>query len=302
MENPAGTYEDNAEYYLDVTAAGYADLQDYTLHVSVEEESTTAIQSVWINDREATLNGYTYTANLPQQAENGQATDLDAVTIRIYTEKSAAIQSISGFYKSPDTYNDIPGTTMWVSDTDNSDNWGTPDEVSISKGLQVVVKAENGDTQTYTLNATIETNTDRAAIETIYITDPDGTTQAQGDIVGNTITFTVPYMTLRVDDWKVYAYTNASADAVYGANNSSVVRNGITTMADLNSAFSGNMSATGAQAAKAITAENMNDADYFTDYDVVVKLGEVYPTRPCLSSRCPFRPPTPTATTRSPLA
>ena len=274
LENPAGTYEDDAEYHLDVTAAGYKDLQKYTLHVSVEEESTTAIQSVWINDREATQDGYTYTANLPQQAEDGKATDLDAVTIRIYTEKSAAIQSISGFYKSPDTYNDIPGTTMWVSDTDNSDNWGTPDKVSISKGLQVVVKAENGDTQTYTLNATIETNTDRAAIETIYITDPDGTTQAQGDIVGNTITFTVPYMTLRVDDWKVYAYTNASADAVYN-NGNKVVRNGVTTMGDLNGAFSGNMFAIGAQAAEAIWAENMNDADYNQKYDIVVKLGDV---------------------------
>ncbi len=274
LENPDGTYEDDAEYHLDVTAAGYKDLQKYTLHVSVEEESTTAIQSVWINDREATQDGYTYTANLPQQAEDGKATDLDAVTIRIYTEKSAAIQSISGFYKSPDTYNDIPGTTMWVSDTDNSDNWGTPDKVSISKGLQVVVKAENGDTQTYTLNATIETNTDRAAIETIYITDPDGTTQAQGDIVGNTITFTVPYMTLRVDDWKVYAYTNASADAVY-SNGTQVVRNGVTTMSDLNAAFSGDMAKTGANAAKAIKAENMNDAHYFQEYDIVVKLGDV---------------------------
>ena len=264
LENPAGTYNDK-DYTLLVTAAGYTDLQTYKLHVKVEDETSTALESVWINDRQATADGLTYTANLPQQDENGKATNLTQARIYIYTSASANI-TIPGFTRANDNLQDVDGQVRWFYGTKGH----MADPVDITKGLQVVVKAENGDTQTYTLKATIEKNTDQAYIDPIYISN--GTTQSKGVISGNTITFTVPYMTLGVGDWKVYATTNASADAVYN-NGGSVVRNGVTTMNDLSSDFTvDDMPADGQTVKGAIWAENMNDADYFTKYDIVVKL------------------------------
>ena len=84
------------------------------------------------------------------------------------------------------------------------------------------------------LSATVETNSTEAKMNKIYIKG-DGQ-EIEGTISGNTITFTVPYMTLNVKGWTIYATTNSAATAMYGKGgtedrNSTGVRNGVTTLA-----------------------------------------------------------------------
>ena len=73
-----------------------------------------------------------------------------------------------------DTVNDgnaINGMKHWVSSTNAYWNNGVPEGIDISKGKQVVVEAENGDTHTYVLSATVETNSTEAKMNKIYIKD-----------------------------------------------------------------------------------------------------------------------------------
>ena len=247
-----------------VDCKGYNKLQTYTLTVKLGDANDTGIVAAYFNDNEATINGNEITANLPMRDENGDNTNLDAVKVVLYTNTAAAVQTVTGFTKEPSS--DIPGTDKWSVN-------GTGATTSIRNGKQVVVTAEDNSTQTYNLTATIEQNTTSASLTGIYITD--GSYQAKGNISGNTITFEVPYMTLSVKDWKVYATANSAANVIgarTNAGNAFVVQNGITTMNNLG--FTTNITVpTGTQSvSKAISAVNMNDNDYFQDYDVVVKL------------------------------
>ena len=247
-----------------VDCKGYNKLQTYNLTVKLGDANDTGIVAAYFNDNEATINGNEITANLPMRDENGDNTDLDAVKVVLYTNTAAAVQTVTGFTK--EASSDIPGTDKWSVN-------GNGGDIGIRDGKQVVVTAEDGSTQTYNLTATIEQNTTSAALTGIYITD--GSYQAKGNISGNTITFEVPYMTLSVKDWKVYATANSAANVIGDrthARNAFVVQNGITTMNNLG--FINNITVpTGTQSvSKAISAVNMNDNDYFQDYDVVVKL------------------------------
>ena len=101
--------------------------------------------------------------------------------------------------------------------------------------------------------------------------------QVEGSITGNTITFTVPYMTLNVGDWTVFATTNGAANAMYktaGTVNNVGVRNGGTTLGDLSTTFNGNIPSVSKNISveNAISAVNLNDAAYRQDYKVVVQL------------------------------
>ena len=243
--------------YIWVTCKGYEKLQEYKLTIKLGDANDTGIVAAYFNDNEATINGNEITANLPMRDEQNKNTDLGDVDIDLFV---AADATVTGFTEDP-TNQDVPGAVRWYKNGAN-----------IRDGLQVVVTAEDGSTQTYNLTATIEQNTTSAALTGIYITD--GSYQAKGNISGNTITFEVPYMTLSVKEWKVYATANSAANVIGArtAGNAFVVQNGITTMNNLG--FTTNITVpTGTQSvSKAISAVNMNDNDYFQDYDVVVKL------------------------------
>ena len=262
-----GTGLDQAPYVKDIEidCKGYEKLQTYELTIKLGEANDTGIVAAYFNDNEATIDGNEITANLPMRDEQNAPTDLDHVEVVLYTNASADVKTVTGFKDGNPS--DIPGTDKWVVNSAD----GT---TSIRDGKQVVVTAEDGSTQTYNLTATIEQNTTSAALTGIYITDADGSYQAKGNISGNTITFEVPYMTLSVKDWKVYATANSAANVIGArtAGNAFVVQNGITTMNNLG--FTNNITVpTGTQSvSKAISAVNMNDNDYFQDYDVVVKL------------------------------
>ena len=241
-----------------VDCKGYNKLQTYNLTVKLGDANDTGIVAAYFNDNEATIDGNEITANLPMRDEQNKNTDLGDVDIDLFV---AADATVTGFTEDP-TNQDVPGAVRWYKNGAN-----------IRDGLQVVVTAEDGSTQTYNLTATIEQNTTSASLQNIYITN--GSYQAKGSITGNTVTFEVPYMTLSVKDWKVYAYANSSANVIGAREGTAfVVRPGVTTMGELSTTFNGNINGTigSLTVSKAISAVNMNDNDYFQDYDVVVKL------------------------------
>ena len=259
------------EGYIWVDCKGYEKLQKYDLTIKLGEDNNTGITAAYFNDNEATIDGNEITANLPMRDESNNNTDLDKVKVVLYTDTAAAVKSVTGFNK--ENSSDIDGTDKWVVNSGD----GT---TSIRNGKQVVVTAEDGTTQTYNLSATIEQNTTDAKLTGIYITD--GSYQAKGNIVGNTIFFEVPYLTINVNNWKIYATANSAANVVADRANygtAKVVRSGITTMSELG--FAGTLDTTVRTTAvndgtnvqmAAISAVNMNDNDYFQDYNIVVNL------------------------------
>ena len=263
--NTTPKYSD--EFELLVDAAGYDDLQTYKLTVRLAEEETTAIKRAFFNGVEATIDGDKITAVLPTKNGNA-ATDLTSVKVELLTEETSEIVSVSDFLDAHDNMQTISGMKLWVSDTDKRTN--NVDPIDVSKGKQIVVTAENGDTQTYVLSATVETTAAAAEMTKIYIKG-DGQ-QVEGSITGNTITFTVPYLTLNAGSWKVYATPNAYANAMYGTT---PVQNGVTSLTDLDADFNTVIPENGGISVEnAISAVNMNDDDYRTDYKVVVKLDD----------------------------
>ena len=278
------------EFTITMDAAGYDNLQTYKLTVRLAESENTAIKRAFFNGIEATIDGDQITAVMPTN------TDLTEVDIELYTDRSENITGISDFWYWGDSDDEpadkrIPGLKYWFNNTDQYGPNHTP--LDISKGKQVVVEAENGDTQTYVLSATVETNSTEAKMNKIYI--KDNGQEIEGTISGNTITFTVPYMTLNVNDWTIYATTNSAATAMYdGATapankndtnrNDIAVRNGVTTLGDLYNesdttvnSFNDNIpgdpnGSMSISVANAISAVNMNDQAYRQNYTVVVKL------------------------------
>ena len=259
------------EGYIWVDCKGYEKLQKYDLTIKLGEDNNTGITAAYFNDNEATIDGNEITANLPMRDESNNNTDLDKVKVVLYTDTAAAVKNVTGFKK--EAASDIAGTDKWSVN-------GTGATTSIRNGKQVVVTAEDGTTQTYNLSATIEQNTTDAKLTGIYITD--GSYQAKGDIVGNTIFFEVPYLTINVNNWKIYATANSAANVVADRANygtAKVVRSGITTMSELG--FASTLDTTVRTTAvnngtnvqmAAISAVNMNDNDYFQDYNIVVNL------------------------------
>ena len=278
-------------FTITMDAAGYDDLQTYDLVVRLAESENTAIKRAFFNGIEATIDGDQITAVMPTN------TDLKNVKIDLYTDASENVTVVNDFwwYRNIDTSapdKKIDGLKYWFSDTSEPHD-GIQDSLDISKGKQVVVEAENGDTQTYVLSATVETNSTEAKMNKIYI--KGNGQEIEGTISGNTITFTVPYMTLNVNDWTIYATTNSAATAMYdGATapankndtnrNDIAVRNGVTTLGDLYNesdttvnSFNDNIpgdpnGSMSISVANAISAVNMNDQAYRQNYTVVVKL------------------------------
>ena len=95
-----------------------------------------------------------------------------------------------------------------------------------------LAKAENGTMKQYTLTAKKVTNDTDATITAFWVSDGVNTYKAAmtGD---DDITVTLPYMTTKIDGWKVYV-TPAEADAyaTAGTGTNQIV-NGTTTLANL---------------------------------------------------------------------
>ena len=271
------TYDWNSKIWLD--CKGYSKLQEYNLVIKLGQDDSTVIKRAFFNDVEADIDGSEITANLPMQDVDDRPTDLSKVEVVLYTKTADKITSITGFKK--ENTSDIDGMDKWVVDPANASGERV---TNIRNGKLIVVTAEDTDVvQTYNLTATIEQNTTTANLTGIYIAG-DGY-KAEGNIVGNTIYFDVPYMTLKVDDWKIYATANSSANVIYKrtATSGTVVRNGVTDMGDLGfddvldtKRIESTDNLPDADSAnlihKVISAVNMNDNGYYNDYNIVVNL------------------------------
>ena len=107
----------------------------------------------------------------------------------------------------------------------------TLNRVDLTKPQTVTVKAENGTMKQYTLTAKKVTNDTDATITAFWVSDGVNTYKAAmtGD---DDITVTLPYMTTKIDGWKVYVTPASYAYATAGTGTNQIV-NGTTTLANL---------------------------------------------------------------------
>ena len=244
-----------------LSCANISNVQTYTLNVVVKESANTAITYAQFDNEIATVDGESISAVLPVKKADGKATSLDKVQVILYTDASENIKSISGFVKANTNYQTVSGKTIWYAGA-NGVQKGTLD---LSKSRIITVTAEDGTTQTYTLSASLAEDKEEAYLQSVSLKSPDGYV-ADGSIKNNTITFTVPYMTLNVSDWKVYATPNTSANVVSG--NSAVI-NGTTTASTLGLST---LVTTDNTNKGSIRAVNKNDNSVFQDYTIYVNL------------------------------
>ncbi len=292
--------EDEYEATLTLDCAGYDSIQSYKLTVKLEAQTNTAIERVQINEQLLTeVEGNNIYVSVPKGTLDN---DVDVV---LFTDPS--VKSVSGFIRAQDglgkTYGvstdrngnlvTYDGYTVWVKadegyvDADVSYNNGkvgngnktavkfSPDEVE--NGLIVTVTSEANTTEQYTIYADVEEDTKTAKLISLILQDPKTGKNYEGHIDGNFVTFTdIPYMTINVRNWKVFAKTNDAATAKYS---SGTIINGTTTGAALG--FNGTLKTkaeideiddAAAKNEVLITVENMNEAAVKNEYHVVIDL------------------------------
>ncbi len=246
-----------------LTCAGVANVQRYTLNVKVKTSSNTAITYAQFDDEISDVAEDNISAVLPVVKADGKQTRLTAVKVTLRTSTYEEIKSIS-YTKA----NNV-GANFKKDGTNGSDDVWTA-SLDLSTDKLITVAAEDGTTQIYTLSASLAEDKETAYLDAIYLSG-DGY-KSEGNINGNTITFKVPYMTLNVAEWKVYATPNSSARVTAsnnGGTTSTAVVNGTSTAAVMGL---GNLAVTTTKVKKAISAVNKNDSSVFQTYDVVVEL------------------------------
>ena len=295
----------NATLTLD--AAGYDDLQEYTLVVTLEKSTNTAIERVQMDEQLLTeVEGTDISVSVPYD------TDLDEVAVVLFTKPD--VKSISGFEPAHKfgtnpyqyygqiyngemlTYN---GYIVWVpinydDDGDNVSgaysfneatgliaNLRDKDACDLTKGLIVTVTSEADTTQQYTLRAKPEENRTVAQLKGLILQSPDGTNY-EGNIVDHKVVFDdIPYMTINVAGWKVFAKTNDAATAKYDKNKDdkydTTIINGTTTAGNIGftaDLFTQKETAADVNKKNATTiqVENMNDPTQVTEYHVEIVL------------------------------
>ena len=223
--------------------------QTYDLVVQLEKSNNTAISTVRIDNTWATIDGNKITAELPYYKDSSKKTqtNLAAVEVNLTTDKTATKVVVDG-----------------KAANKTADGEWNIKNVNLSAPKIVTVTAEDNTTQQYEISATIATNVADASVTAMWMSD--GNTKVEGVVSGNTITLTVPYMTLNVADWKVYVTPSSGAKVLN--NKSQDVINGIATGTTLGL---GKIDvANGAKTT--LKAVNKNDEKVFKEYNVVVKL------------------------------
>ena len=225
--------------------------QEYTLKVTMEKSSSTAIQSIMVNNTvvdEDALSADPISVELPTTWYNNNAlqqTKLDSLKVVITTEASVNKVTLAG--KDGVKGNPANGSVTWTWD------FATPATqvggVDLSKEQTISVFAQDGTTMAQTgIVASYADSVSSAVLTAFSLKDKSGNTYG-GDIVGNTITVEVPYMTTDLTGWTMFATPSAQAKAVAapsfytepGANGSTYyvlmnpvdVINGTTSVADL---------------------------------------------------------------------
>ena len=274
---------------LTLDAAGYDNLQEYALEVKLEPSTNTAIERVQMDEQLLTeVEGTDISVSVPANPAN---TNLAAMDVILFTKPD--VVSISGFERAwsnkddavygPNTLTD-DGYVVWVADNGASGQY-TYDKTSgkitdpvhktfnMTKGLIVTVTSEADTTQQYTLRAKPEENRTVAQLKGLILQSPDGTNY-EGNIVDHKVVFDdIPYMTVNVAGWKVFAKTNDAATAKYNKddNYDTTIINGTTTAGAIGFDDTLNTKKEGKNETY-IQVENMNDPTQVTEYHVEIVL------------------------------
>ena len=282
--------EEDYRAKLTLDAAGYDDLQEYTLEVKLESSTNTAIERVQMDEQLLTeVEGTDISVSVP-----AKTTTLSAMDVILFTKPD--VKSISGFERAwsnkdgavygPNTLTD-DGYVVWVADNGNPSSQYTYDKTTgkitdpdhktfnMTKGLIVTVTSEADTTQQYTLRAKLEENRTVAQLKGLILQSPDGTNY-EGNIVDHKVVFDkIPYMTINVAGWKVFAKTNDAATAKYDKDKDdkydTTIINGTTTGEDIGFATTLNTKKDGKNETY-IQVENMNDPTQVTEYHVEIVL------------------------------
>ena len=231
--------------------------QEYTLNVTMEKSSSTAIQSIMVNNTvvdEDALSADPISVELPTTWYSGntlQQTKLDSLKVVITTEASVNKVTLAGKDGVKGTPANGSVTWTWDFTTPATQEGG----VDLSKEQTISVFAQDGTTMAQTgIVASYADSVSSAVLTAFSLKDKSGNTYG-GNIVGNTITVEVPYMTTDMTGWTVFATPSAQAKAVaaqtvrpnptangsvyYTLNNPVDVINGTTTvdaLGDINEA------------------------------------------------------------------
>ena len=211
----AYSYESNGDVKQPADNDKSVAQQEYTLKVTMEKSSSTAIQSIMVNNTvvdEDALSADPISVELPTTWYNNNAlqqTKLDSLKVVITTEASVNKVTLAG--KDGVKGNPANGSVTWTWDfTDATTQKGG---VNLSKEQTISVFAQDGTTMAQTGIVASFSDSVSSATLTAFSLKNGGNTYT-GNIVGNTITVEVPYMTTSVEGWTMFATPSANAKAV----------------------------------------------------------------------------------------
>ena len=189
--------------------------QEYTLNVTMEKSSSTAIQSIMVNNTvvdEDALSADPISVELPTTWYNGagaaanqpEQTTLTSVKVAITTDATVSGVTLAGETQTGDdgVLNGAKTTRTW-----------TFTGVDLSKEQTISVFAQDGTTMAQTGIVASYADSVSSAVLTAFSLKNGGTTY-DGKISGNTITVEVPYMTTDMTGWTMFATPSAQAKAV----------------------------------------------------------------------------------------
>ena len=210
-------------------------IQVYNLKVQLEDSTDTDILYVRANTTiaDVDLDNGTVHAVLPVNVnDENTPTDLENVDLVIYTPSTASNVVVDGAkaYEGSNANDQAVGRAVWAVD-----------DVDLRTQKVITVYAEDGKTtRQYTITAEISGRHDDASITNFAIGDYDGViTKSGGANTPDVITVTVPYMTLDVEDLRVYATPSSGAKVQFTDlnGNTADLINGYHTAGDLQALY-----------------------------------------------------------------
>ena len=211
----AYSYESNGDVKQPADNDKSVAQQEYTLNVTMEKSSSTAIQSIMVNNTvvdEDALSADPISVELPTTWYSGntrQQTKLDSLKVVITTEASVNKVTLAGKDGVKGTPANGSVTWTWDFTTPATQAGG----VDLSKEQTISVFAQDGTTMAQTGIVASYADSVSSAVLTAFSLKNGGNTYT-GNIVGNTITVEVPYMTTDLTGWTMFATPSANAKAV----------------------------------------------------------------------------------------
>lgn len=238
------------------------------MKVQLEDSTDTDILYVRANTTiaDVDLDNGTVHAVLPVNVnDENTPTDLENVDLVIYTPSTASNVVVDGAkaYEGSNANDQAVGRAVWAVD-----------DVDLRTQKVITVYAEDGKTtRQYTITAEISGRHDDASITNFAIGDYDGViTKSGGANTPDVITVTVPYMTLDVEDLRVYATPSSGAKVQFTDlnGNTADLINGYHTAGQLQELY-GTIPVNGALTGT-IVAVDKNDETVRQEYVVNVVL------------------------------